>query len=320
MQCAEENRPEAPCKTCARNAISESVTCEVCEMPVHFTCEKLTKEETDRCENGAPYTCKSCFKLSNDDITYQNIAAPQAALQPIHATDNHPPTSPTSPTKTDNSLPTGPAPADNSHPTTSTNTQIALHGNHQNSVSDIPHTTIKAIVTTDPTHANTCQTNRSIQKAQSLSTTARSKQVAIPRPTHRNLLPDTPHVQTNPNVDDPGINEADLRAREKSLNRREKHLKKLEMENAEYTKQQAAIRAHLFSEETKVRSLEEEIRLLKIQMRCMPQQQPGTQYSMPPQNFKHPVHSQGPSDAINLQLLIAITTLIAAINNLPMKN
>ena len=70
---------------CNLNVRSRAALCDICQYQVHYRCDKLSVDEINLIEGGAPYTCKSCCSLTADEPTDTTLDTVVVKPQQINA-------------------------------------------------------------------------------------------------------------------------------------------------------------------------------------------------------------------------------------------
>jgi hypothetical protein len=336
------------CRTCSNEIELIALTCEICNATLHHECEGLDPEELEDNLTGSTYICKACSAtiqstknitekpaktsmdtngspaLNKKSTTYDSCTSNSWRMQNTEPPGLHiilPPLKKTSPQiqgQNDKKLLMD---ANGSlAPTYVCGTML----NNKRLYVKLPPLK-KAAPLMQTLNEENLRNN-----AASNSIQLPAKLQALPTQKHRNMLPDLPRCNLPSIVTTPEAlseyaledMEKKLKNREKLLSRREANIKKMEQEHSEQAHQIAALKSLAVQLETKVKTIEEENRLLKIQILAStsiqadntPKQTAHHLQAAPPQ--QHTCANETMMTTLNTHMLATISTLTGAVNNL----
>ena len=237
------------CETCKKEACYGAVFCQICENTFHYECEKMAPEEINNLPNIDDYTCKSCRVMTEQlehKPTDENPAGCVANVSDVDSTwrPEHSQNKTTSTHMGENNV------QDNlrENVTIPKETCSPMNDGMESMTSRAPVAMVSILKQRIPGKPQiNIRQNRSEKPSQLFGST-----------THRNRQEMCDNLEEK---------EKDLKARERKLSKKEEFLRKQELQLNEQTGQIASLRVLTSQLEIKINTLEEENRLLRLQMK-----------------------------------------------------
>ena len=365
------------CAKCLRNIRSRASTCDTCGLTYHYVCEKLSAAEIDLTISTSQYTCKSCrltlldtlpdgntgvnlekeANITSDEeastSNTQETPVPRSGTLDTHQIKSNP-----NATSGATSKEACQALASSSEPDQDKGGPLAEHEQNQTSTVhldyEVPPTTEQrsqlACITWHPTQAytNARYTGQQRKEANNASSRKPANPATEPNSTsdHRDItnlrlepLPQRTD-RTRP-ADLLTCNckelEKELKQREKLVEKKETQMRHREQQLSDKSIQMASLRAHVTHLEAALNGLEEENRLLKIQVlsaKTLTKDPPSTnnyneeqKQTMNSQEKETPRHtgnhsyccntnSNADSNVMMAHMMIAMASVMGTVNNL----